>query len=230
MKLKSFFDVDAWDIFFARSFKSLKTRMFFRTYFYNGKWGAKWLGEEVWKQPLDLWLYQEIICERKPDVILEFGTWKGKSAKFFGDICQMIGHGEVITVDVNPCDMEHPLVTKIVDERGSADPEVIKKVHDLVNGRTCLMILDSLHRAYHVLEELRGYNDLCHVDWHIIVEDTIVAGNPVVPSWKKEYGCGGPLEAVDKFLKECDGKFVRDRSAEKYMIHWARKGFLKRVK
>ena len=230
MKLKSIFSIDAWDILSAKSFKNAKIKMFFRTYFYNGDWQAKWLGEDVWKQPLDLWLYQEMICEKKPDVVLEFGTWKGKSAKYFADICSMIGHGEVVTVDVNECDMEHPLVTKIVDKKGSTDPEVVKQVHDKIQGKTCLMILDSLHRADHVLNELRAYNDLCPVGWHIVVEDTIVAGNPVVPSWKKEYGCGGLLEGVNKFLKECDGKFERDRSAEKYFIHWARKGFLKRVK
>ena len=36
-----------------------------------------WLGYEMFKCPLDLWTYQELIVQQKPDVIIETGTYKG---------------------------------------------------------------------------------------------------------------------------------------------------------
>ena len=36
-----------------------------------------WLGYQLWKNPLDLWLYQEILYQVKPDVIIETGTAMG---------------------------------------------------------------------------------------------------------------------------------------------------------
>src|SRR5580704_14237273 len=33
-----------------------------------------WLGTTVWKCPLDLWLYQELIHRLRPDLIIETGT------------------------------------------------------------------------------------------------------------------------------------------------------------
>ena len=53
----------------------------FHKVFYNSAnetWGYnRWLGVQVEKNPLDLWIIQEIIFEIKPDVIVETGTWKG---------------------------------------------------------------------------------------------------------------------------------------------------------
>ena len=39
-----------------------------------------WLGKQVAKCPLDLWIYQEIIFETKPQVLIETGTSGGGSA------------------------------------------------------------------------------------------------------------------------------------------------------
>ena len=36
-----------------------------------------WLGQRAEKCPLDLWVYQEILFETRPDVIIETGTAEG---------------------------------------------------------------------------------------------------------------------------------------------------------
>ena len=36
-----------------------------------------WMGYEMFKCPLDLWIYQEIIVRERPDLIIEVGTYKG---------------------------------------------------------------------------------------------------------------------------------------------------------
>jgi cephalosporin hydroxylase len=47
-----------------------------------------WRGVPALKCPLDLWIYQEIIFETKPDVIVETGT-------AHGDMCELAGNGRV---------------------------------------------------------------------------------------------------------------------------------------
>jgi cephalosporin hydroxylase len=54
----------------------------------------------VWKSPLDLWIYEEIIYRTKPDVLIEAGTYKGGSALYFASIFQLMGNGRVITIDI----------------------------------------------------------------------------------------------------------------------------------
>ena len=38
---------------------------------------TRWLGVQTLKCPLDLWIYQEIISEQRPDTIIETGTHLG---------------------------------------------------------------------------------------------------------------------------------------------------------
>ena len=60
-----------------------------------------WLGRTVRKCAFDLWAYQEILVETRPDLIVESGTCHGGSALFLASICELIGRGEVITVDID---------------------------------------------------------------------------------------------------------------------------------
>ena len=71
------------------------------------------MGIPVLKCPLDLWIYQEIIFHVKPDLIIETGTYKGGTAHFFASMCELIGNGEVITIDIEayPNRPIHPRIT-----------------------------------------------------------------------------------------------------------------------
>src|SRR5438045_3390452 len=62
---------------------------------------TNWLGAQVGKCPLDLWMYQEIIYRLKPDLIIETGTYYGGSAYFFASLCDLIGKGRVISIDID---------------------------------------------------------------------------------------------------------------------------------
>src|SRR5262245_45794623 len=57
----------------------------FHNYYYDQKvWEhTTWLGVPIEKLPLDLFVFQEILYETRPDVIVEAGTFKGGSAYFF---------------------------------------------------------------------------------------------------------------------------------------------------
>jgi cephalosporin hydroxylase len=86
-----------------------------------------------------------------------------------------------------------------------------------------MVVLDSDHHRDHVLEEMRSYGPLVTRGSYLVVEDTCVNGNPV------EEGFGpGPMEAVDEFLRE-DARFAVDRGAEKFMMTFNPRGYLRRV-
>lgn len=67
------------DEFTIKIFTPLHISLFHKVYYYSKVWKKTyWLGIPVQKCPLDLWIYQEIIWETKPDFVIETGTaWGG---------------------------------------------------------------------------------------------------------------------------------------------------------
>ena len=201
----------------------------FHKLYYYGKektWknNTFWLNVPVAKCPLDLWVYQEIISETKPDVIIETGTAYGGSALFLASICDLANHGRIITIDVEaqPGRPEHPRVEYL--QGSSASAEVFARLKQLVNAEDRVMvILDSDHRAEHVRRELEIYAPLVSVDCYLIVEDTNINGHPVSPL----YG-NGPMEAVEQFMTG-QKDFVIDRQREKFFMTFNPKGYLRRL-
>jgi cephalosporin hydroxylase len=63
---------------------------------------VRWLGTVIWQSPFDAWILQEMISDLRPEVIVETGTWEGGSAYYFACICDLLGHGEVISIDLEP--------------------------------------------------------------------------------------------------------------------------------
>ena len=197
---------------------------FHRLYYYSNVWTNTYIfGVPISKCPLDLWIYQETIFETKPDFIIETGTYKGGSALFFASICELIGHGQVVTIDIEDHDIPfHPRITKIVGN--SVSEEIVKEVKKLVNNKRCMVVLDSAHNKEHVLKEMELYGEFVSKGCYLVVEDTNINGHPVLP----EFG-PGPMEAVEEFLRK-RGDFAIDLKKEKFMLTFFPKGFLKRIR
>ncbi len=189
-----------------------------------GTWRAcSWLGIPAQKCPLDLFVYQEILCQTRPEVIVETGTAAGGSALFLATLCDLLGQGEVLTVDIaDRCQARHPRLTQIIGS--STDPAVIAQVQQRVAGRPAMVLLDSDHSQAHVLQELRAYSPLVPVGGYIVVEDTNIHGHPV--GWQYP---AGPTEAVREFLRDRDD-FVVDRGREKQLLTLNPGGYLRRVR
>lgn len=186
-----------------------------------------WMGYELFKCPLDLWIYQELIVREKPDLIVEVGTYKGGSALYLATICDLAGMGEILSVDIDASHVDvrpkHPRIRYLLGS--STDPAVVETIKAAAAGkRNVLVILDGEHRCDHVLEELRLYQDLVAPGGYVIVEDTNINGHPTYP----EFG-PGPWEAVDLFLAETDA-FEVDRSCERFMLTMNPRGYLRRVR
>lgn len=185
-----------------------------------------WRGRTLLKNPLDCWIHQEIIHRTKPDVLVELGVAYGGSAAFFGDLMELAGHGEVLAIDVSlerAREFSHPRVTLI--EGSSVDLATIARVHRHCEGKRVMLFADSNHAREHVLAELRAYADLVGRGMYFIVEDTLADVLDLMP-----VPIGGPLRAVEAFLKERDD-FEQDiEVAERYVMSQSPYGFLRRVR
>jgi cephalosporin hydroxylase len=200
---------------------------FHKLYYDLGRetWGnTRWLGIGTQKCPFDLWTYQEILHEVKPDLIVETGTFGGGSALFLASMCDLMGRGKVVTIDITERSgrPQHERITYL--HGSSTSPEIVQAVHSMVvKDDRVLVILDSDHRKDHVLRELEIYSDFVSLGSYIVVEDSNVNGHPVDPSFGP-----GPMEALQEFLSK-DHRFETDRTREKFLVTFNPEGYLRKV-
>jgi cephalosporin hydroxylase len=183
-----------------------------------------WRGVQCLKCPLDLWAYQEILHDVKPDLVVETGTHRGGSALFLADMLELAGRGEVITIDIleNDSRPRHPRIRYVT--ASSTDQSRIRPLLDArPPGETRLVVLDSDHSKAHVAGELALYAPYVSVGSYLIVEDTNVNGRPVLPDFGP-----GPAEAVADFLA-ASRAFVADTAREKSLLTFNPGGYLKRI-
>lgn len=181
-------------------------------YYDSGVWKTtEFLGVKVQKSVSDLWNYQEILHELKPHLLVEFGTHAGGSALFFSVILrQIVNPYHVLTVD-----LDHSLIPDVVKQDrdiefmmcSSSDPMVGDRIVELRKQYSgpIFAILDSDHSKDHVLAEMKSLRGITERGDYIVVEDSNINGNPVLPDWGE-----GPMEAVDAYMQEYPDDYLRD--------------------
>lgn len=203
--------------------------MFHRLYYhaFPTTWGNTWwFGVRILKNPLDLWIYQELLAELKPDLIIETGTAAGGSALYLASICDLLGNGKIVTIDIKDRSERprHKRIRYVLGSSTDADIiDLVKQEVDAADVSTVLVILDSNHTASHVSRELELYTPFVTPGSYVIVEDTNVNGHPVMRS----YG-PGPMEGMRAFLAT-SSEFSVDRSREKFWLTFNPRGYLRRV-
>jgi cephalosporin hydroxylase len=207
------------------------TRLIFKLWQRGGKGASPstlslhWFGYQLIKCPFDLWTYQELLVEQRPDVVIEAGTFRGGSALFLAMLMDHLGHGRVITIDPHDYD-GRPAHPRIEYFRGSSvDTETLTHLRGTIGrDERCMVILDSDHAADHVGRELRVLREFVPVGGYLIVEDGVVNGHPVM----RRHG-PGPLEAIRAFLAE-DPTFEPDLERERFLMTMNPSGYLKRIR
>jgi cephalosporin hydroxylase len=189
---------------------------------------TKFLGVTCMKSPMDMWIYQEILTDLRPGLVIEFGSCYGGSALFFATMMRGLGAPfRVLSVDIN----QEP-----IDDRARRDPDVefleSSSTEPIVADRIkhlkadypgpAFAILDSLHTKDHVLDEMRLLRPLLTAGDYLIVEDSNINGHPVVPGWGP-----GPYEAIEAYDAEFPDDYEHDREREsKFGWTCAPNGFL----
>lgn len=183
---------------------------------------TKWRGIPVLKPPTDMWVYQELICKLKPDLIIETGTWAGGSALFMRDVMKMDNQsGVVISIDLDwrkIAEGMHHIPGMRLWNKDCIDPETINDLKTIIRvekRNKVMVILDSEHTKEHVLRELELYAPLVTKGMPLIVED----GN----------NCSSVKEAIDEWFPYHLSEFKADYMCEKFMLTFNRDGFFERV-
>ena len=173
-----------------------------------------WRGIMVIKHPADLLLYHEAIYRTRPQWIVETGTDHGGSALFFGDMCEILGQGHVISVDRSHGPFPpHPRVQYLQGD--SVDPRVVEQIYTRVGQESALVTLDSKHTAQHVSKELVAYSPLVRDGHYLVVEDAYDARS------------GRAYDAVEAFLAE-QKDWERIPVERQFLICATRLGWLRR--
>ena len=188
-----------------------------------------WLGRPIIQYPQDILAVQEIIWEKRPDIIIETGIAHGGSLILSAsllallDLCEAtenkteldpsLPKRQVIGVDIkirehNRTAVEnHPLSNRITMIEGSSiSKSTLNKIKDAIGDAKRVMIfLDSNHTHEHVLNELRLYAPLISKDSYIVVFDTVVDDIPESLVGDRPWGPkNNPKTALFEYLKEIE--------------------------
>ena len=183
-------------------------------------WGnTRWRGVPVLKTPTDLWIYQELFEQIRPDLVIETGTCYGGSTLFMRDMLNTIfKSGHLISVDIT-----HEHVASKAKAEGieyilgsSTDDAVIARIKKYINdayAQRIIIMLDSDHSKAHVLKELALYAPLVTVGGVLVIEDTNVEG---------------PFQAVEEWAPQ-HPEFRMEPMCEKFLLTFNRGGYFERV-
>lgn len=166
----------------------------------------------------DLDRYRRVIEDVNPTVIVECGTFSGKSALWFA----LYSDAKVITVDCT--DNVDPDTATALDELevvrlsgSSVDPAIVAQIHDLACRdygfghdfsyptaahetirHAVMVVLDSDHSGPHVLAEMHAYADLVTSGSYMVVEDGILRW---MDADEQAVYDGNPLDAIEEWLR-----------------------------
>ncbi|NLD77855.1 MAG: glycosyltransferase [Acidimicrobiales bacterium] len=199
---------------------------FTESYWNTLKWRqTHWMGRRLAKLPGDMVILQEIVHSVRPDWIIHTGTANGGLDWFLATICDLIDHGQIVSVDRKLADdlPEHPRIHYVEGEAHLTNTR--GKVMEITGADPhTMVILGSKASSARTSAEYHNFEDLVSKDSYLVIEDTIVGGHPVWPN----FGVG-PFEAR-KGVTEVRGDFVADTTLEKYGLSFNPTGYLKRVR
>lgn len=172
-----------------------------------------YMGVPARKNPMDAWVYQELVHELRPDWIVEVGNHAGGSLLYLAHLCGLFGHGRILGVDND---------RELLDVRVAEHPRIMLVTGDAIDvflaveaavGGTVLVIEDSAHTYAHTLAVLETYGHLVLPGGYMVCEDGVMLE---------------VATALATFLHGND-EWEADRSRE-WPVTWNPGGYLRRVR
>lgn len=171
---------------------------------YYGHQKITYKGIQAIRCPFDYVIYQMIIHEVRPDLIIEIGTNQGGSAIYFSDLMDVLQiDGEIHSIDIhdgarkNVQDFKR--IKLFTDGWEKYDLQLTEKF------KSILVIEDAAHTYDCTIGAINKFAPVVTKNSYLIVEDGIV--NEL--GRKKEFK-GGPLKAIREFLPQ-HPEFIVDR-------------------
>jgi cephalosporin hydroxylase len=202
-----------------------------------------YVGVPMSKFPEDLRVYEHILWEWAPAVVIEIGTQFGGSALWFRDRLRLLEHygridaPRVISVDLDVAAARAALEgvdsgygrTITLIEADVRDPALPERVAAFVpSGARCLVVEDGAHLYETTTAALSGFARFVGVGGYFVVEDGCVDVDEmrISESWPR-----GVLPAVRHWLATDEGRrFDVRRDLELYGMSCHPYGFLQRVR
>lgn len=173
--------------------------------------------EGMVKTTEDVARYRQIIRDVQPALILEVGTFSGKSAVWFARTARC----PVITCDVNLGNVSAE--TRTAGETAGVDfllgrstsPDVVSFMATRARATTgpVMVVLDGDHSGDTVHDEMVEYGPLVTVGSYMVVEDTLVRWMPWERQPQGPYR-GSPHDAVDRWLASYPARWRNDIDLE----------------
>ncbi len=190
-------------------------------YFHN----IEWMGNQVYQNVLDLWVTAETIGAIRPHLIIECGSYQGGSALYYASMCDLLGVGRVITIDVLKLhDHTHPRVEFWIGD--STWESVVNRASAAARDASgpVMVILDSDHHASHVAREMEAYAPLVTPGSYLLVQDGVIDALGIFNHRRP-----GPLVAIRKFLAAHPEFRIDEERCNRFLITHHPSGWLKRV-
>jgi cephalosporin hydroxylase len=197
---------------------------------HQGHLKVTYRGIPALKCPFDYVLYQMLFMRLQPDLIIEIGTFEGGGALYYADLLQLIGKGEVHTIDLESNCSEltkrHPRI-KVFSGGWEAYSLDNAKGHG-----TVLVIEDSAHTYENTLGVLNKFAPVVTPGSYLIVEDGVIDCLVSMGRYKQETYNGGPVRAISEFMQSNSNAFTIDRTLCDFFgtnATWNPNGYLRRL-
>jgi cephalosporin hydroxylase len=160
---------------------------------YEGHYNITYQGIPCLKCPNDYVIYQMIINEVQPDLIVEIGTNNGGSALYMAHLLDVLANGVIHTIDIDDRSEElakqHPRIKFFHNGWEDYDLSITKEFKKI------LVIEDSSHHYENTLNAIEKFSPLVTVGSYLIVEDGIIDEIGMSDHFQ-----GGPIKAIKEFL------------------------------
>lgn len=177
------------------------------------------------KCPFDYVIYQMIIFEVQPDLIIEIGTNAGGSSLYLADLLELNKKGELHTIDLPDNQEDHLLLLHPrikIFKNGFQNYDT----SGLSEFKSVLVIEDGSHMYEDTYTALNIFSQFVSKNSYYIVEDGIVTELGISKDYK-----GGPQKAIKEFLTNNSMFIVENKWCDFFGKNstFNQKGYLKRL-
>ena len=183
-------------------------------------------GIKTIKCPFDYVIYQMLIFDIKPDLIIEIGTNHGGAALYMANMLDIIGEGEIHTIDIKEYEIndlvkDHPKIKRFLGGFENYDLNLTK------GFKKVMVIDDGSHTYDDVMLSLNLFKDVVSAESYFIVEDGVLDKIGLGPQYN-----GGPNKAIFEFLNDNPNYTIDKNLCDFFGINatFNTNGYLKKIK